>query len=459
MVTGEQPPGPPARRFSGHLRDFARENIHFFHRAARDYGDVVCLRMLWQPHYLVNHPDYIKEILVTNHRNFTKSEALRLGRIVLGEGLLTSEHDFHKRQRQMIQPAFHQQRIAQYARIMAEYAVRHAERWEAAGLHGRTVDMSQEMMRLTLAIVAKSLFDADVEEEADDIGRALTTVMGVFDRIALPFARLLGLLPTPRNALFFLARVRLFQTIQRMIDERRAHPKDRGDLLSMLLEAQDQEDGRGMSDNQIRDEALTIFLAGHETTSNALMWTWYLLSQHPEVETKLHAELDEVLGGATPAAADVPRLEYTRRVLTESMRLYPPAYLIGRTPINNFKLGPYLIKKGSPVLVSPYIVQRDPRYYEEPERFNPDRWAAESFADRNRFTYFPFGGGPRTCIGEGFAWMEGILVIAAIAQRWRMELEPGHPIELLPRITLRSKHGMRMTLLRRQPAPAAATAV
>jgi cytochrome P450 len=283
--------------------------------------------------------------------------------------------------------------------------------------------------------------------------------MTLFDRIPNPFAPLLALLPTPRNAQFFLARARLFRTIQRMIEERRADGGDRGDLLSMLLDAQDQEDGRGMSDKQVRDEALTLFLAGHETTSNALMWTWYLLSQHPEAEAKLHAELDEALGGAVPTAADVPRLEYTRRVFAESMRLYPPAHVIGRTPINDFKLGPYLIQKGYPVLLSPYIVHRDPRFHPEPERFHPDRWAAEGSTERPKFTYFPFGGGPRTCIGEGFAWMEGILVIATLAQRWQMRLEPGHPIELLPLITLRSKHGMRMTLLRRRPAPVAVTAV
>jgi cytochrome P450 len=356
---------------------------------------------------------------------------------------LTSEGEFHLRQRRLAQPAFHRQRIAGYAATMVEYAGRACDRWRA----GETRDVGREMMRLTLAIAGKTLFDANVEGEADEIGKALTTTFELFNTLTLPFRQLLEHLPLPAGKRFLKARERLDATIYRIINERRASGEDRGDLLSMLIAARDEEgDGSGMTDEQLRDEAMTIFLAGHETTANALTWTWYLLSQHPEIEARFHAEVDETLKGALPIAEDFPRLRYTEMVFAEVMRLYPPAWVIGRRALGDHQIDGYKIPARSILLISPYVTHHDARFYPDPFRFDPERWTPEARESRPKFSYFPFGGGPRVCIGESFAWMEGALVLATIARRFRMRLAPGHPVEMRPLVTLRPKHGMRMIL-------------
>ena len=306
MSTDTFPPGPKRKPIVGHLMEFRRDPIKFLMSSAREYGDIAYLKFGPQGIYLFNNPDYIKDVLVTNNRNFVKSRGLEMAKKFLGEGLLTSEGEFHRRQRRLAQPAFHHRRINAYATVMAEYTERAQTRWQ----NGETLDISQEMMRLTLAIVGKTLFDADVESEAGEIGQALTDIMKLFDRITMPFTWLLEKLPLPSNFRFAKAKLRLDQTIYRIINERRATGEDRGDLLSMLLLAQDEEgDGTGMTDEQLRDEAMTIFLAGHETTANALTWTWYLLSQHPDIEARMHAEIDSVLKGNLPTAEDVARLQ------------------------------------------------------------------------------------------------------------------------------------------------------
>ena len=359
----------------------------------------------------------------------------------LGEGLLTSEGEFHRRQRRLAQPAFHRQRINAYATVMTDYCAQARSRW----LPGETLDISQEMMRLTLAIVGKTLFDANVETEAREIGKALTDVMQLFDRITSPFAGLLEKLPLPSNIRWLRAKQRLDATIYRIIDERRRSGEDRGDLLSMLLLAQDDEgDGTGMTNQQLRDEAMTLFVAGHETTANALTWTWYLLSQHPGVEAKLHDEIQAALNGKLPTADDVARLTYTEMVFAESMRLYPPAWILGRRVLNDYRVADYMIPSGSIILMSQWVMHHDPRFYPEPFEFNPGRWTPEARESRPKFAYFPFGGGPRVCIGEQFAWMEGVLLIATIAQKWKMRLAPGQVVKTKPMITLRPKYGMRM---------------
>jgi cytochrome P450 len=305
-------------------------------------------------------------------------------------------------------------------------------------------------MRLTLAIVGKTLFDTDVESEADEIGAALTAVMELFDFLLLPFSELLEKLPLPHVRRFQKARARLDETIYRIIEERRRSNEDRGDLLSMLLSARDEEgDGGQMNDEQVRDEVMTLFLAGHETTANLMTWTWYLLSQHADVEARLHEELDAVLEGRQPTVEDVPRLRYTEMVVAESMRLYPPAWAIGRLALKDHEVGGYTIPAKALVLLSPYVTHRDERYFPDPTRFDPERWTPEARESRPQFAYFPFGGGTRRCIGEGFAWMEGILLLASLARNWRMRLVPGHRVETLPVITLRPKHGMRMTVEKR----------
>jgi cytochrome P450 len=364
--------------------------------------------------------------------------------MLLGTGLLTSEGDVHLRQRRLAQPAFHRQRVAAYGATMAAYAAARRDRWRS----GATVDVHQEMMALTLAIAGKTLFDADVEHEAAEIGAALATTFQSFHfGFFLPFGELLERLPLPATLRFRKARARLDATIYRMIDERRRSGADRGDLLSMLLLAQDTEgDGGGMTDLQLRDEAMTIFLAGHETTANMLTWTWYLLSQHPDVEARLHAEVDAALGDRLPTANDLARLPYSRMVLAEAMRLYPPAWIIGRRALGPFEAAGYEIPARSIILASQYVTHRDARWFPDPERFDPERFTPEQQAARPKFAYYPFGGGPRVCIGEQFAWMEGVLVLATIAQRWTLRLVPGHPVALQPIITLRPKFGMRMTV-------------
>ena len=408
---------------------------------AREYGDLPYFRLGPNHVFLVNHPDLVREILVTNQANFTKSRALQRARILLGEGLLTSEGQFHLRQRRLVQPAFHRERLAAYAAVMSEYGVRLRDRWRA----GATVDVSSEMMRLTLAVVGKALFSADVEAEAPEIGDALTTVLKMFRMLMMPFSEYIEKLPLPSLRRFDKARARLDQTIYGLIQQRRRSGEDAGDLLSMLLLAHDEEaDGSGMTDTQVRDEALTLFLAGHETTANALTWTWYLLSQNPECETRLHQEIDTVLQGRAPEMSDLPQLRYTEMVFAEAMRLYPPAWAIGRMAKAPFELGGTKIAAKSICIVSPYVMQRDPRWFPDPERYDPERWTAEAREARPKFSYFPFGGGARVCIGERFAWMEGVILIAAIAQKWKLRLAAGQRVEPLPLITLRTKYGMRM---------------
>jgi cytochrome P450 len=401
----------------------------------------------------VNHPDYIKDVLVTNQPSFHKGLVLQRAKRLLGEGLLTSEDEVHRRQRRLAQPAFHRSRIASYSSVMTDYGSQTSARWR----DGDTLDMSAEMMQLTLGIVGKTLFDADVVSDAQEVGEAMTVVMDLFNTITIPFFELLQKLPLPQLRRFDTARAKLDAIIYRLIEQRRLAGEDRGDLLSMLLLAQDTEvDGGAMTDEQLRDELMTIFLAGHETTANALTWTWYLLSQNPEAESRLHEEIDRVLAGKLPDFDDVGKLKYTEMVLAESMRLYPPAWALGRLAMQDFEIGGYVVPRKSLVLMSQYVMHRDPRYFAEPLKFNPDRWTPEARESRPQFSYFPFGGGPRRCIGEGFAWMEGILLIATIARHWQMRLVPNHPVVLKPVITLRPKHGMRMTVIRRQVQEAGA---
>ena len=322
---------------------------------------------------------------------------------------------------------------------MLQCAFATRQRWK----NGQLMDVSQEMMRLTMDIVARTLFSARVDDEADEIGQAMSDVLELFEVILLPFSEILEKLPLPSVRRFHRARERLDTTIYRMIAERRASGEDKGDLLSMLLLAQDEEGEGSMTDTQVRDEALTLFLAGHETTANALTWAWYLLSQHHEAETRFHAELDQVLGGRAPSVEDLMRLPYTTGILSETLRLYPPAWGIGRRTLEDVELGGFPIARGKVVLMSPYVTHRDSRWFPDPDAFRPERWLTED-PTRPKFAYFPFGGGARVCIGERFAWMEGVLLLAAIGQKWRLALAPGHPVATRALITLRPRHGMRM---------------
>ena len=448
MPSRTYPPGPKGALPGLPFLSFTRDPLGFLTGVAREYGDVVYFGGVSQDFYLLNHPDYIKDVLVTHHASFMKGRGLQRAKRLLGEGLLTSEPPLHRRQRRLAQPAFHKQRINAYASLMVDYALRlERERWR----DGRTLDVAQEMMHLTLAVVGRTLFGTETEAEAEEVREALSASMASFARFMMPFAEFFSRLPLPANRRFTESRARLDRVIYRIIEERRASGEDRGDLLTMLLKAQDEEgDGTGMSDEQLRDEAMTIFLAGHETTANALAWTWFLLSQHPEAEARLHKELEEVLSGRPPTAEDLPRLRYTEMVFAEAMRLYPPAWILGRRALEDYEVGGYTIPRNALVILSPYVMHRDPRYFPDPERFDPERWTPEAKAARPQFSYFPFGGGPRRCIGEGFAWMEGVLVIAALAQSWRLRLVPGQRVEPQPVVTLRPRRGVQMTPERRE---------
>jgi cytochrome P450 len=449
LTAALEAPGPKTFWPGGHIFYFRRDPLKFFTRLAREFGDAVQFRAGPQRVFLFNHPDYVRDILVTHNERYMKGRALQRAKRLLGDGLLTSEGEFHRRQRRLAQPAFHRRRVNSYGEVMVEYAAKTSERWR----DGQTLDIHDEMMRLALAVVGKTLFDADVESDADEVGEALTEVMELFGYMMLPFSELLEKLPFPARRRFERARARLDAIIYRIIEERRRSGADRGDLLSMLLFAEDEEgDHARMTDEQLRDEVLTIFLAGHETTANALTWGWYLLAQNPSVEGALHEELDAVLeGGRLPTVEDVPRLHYTEMVVAETMRLFPPAYAIGRLALEDQEVGGYFIPRGSLVLVSQYVMHRDPRFFTDPETFDPLRFTPEAKEARPQFSYFPFGGGPRRCIGEGFAWTEAVLMLATLARRWRLRLAPGHAVEPQPRITLRPKGSVFMELENREP--------
>jgi cytochrome P450 len=437
------PPEVKGGLILGVLREFRKDPPAFLESAARRHGDIVTFRLGPEHAYVLNHPDWIKDVLVTNQSNFTKSRMLERARVLLGNGLLTSEGEFHRRQRRLAQPAFHRDRLRGYATSMVECAARCRDRWEP----GAPFDVSREMMRLALAIVGRTLFNAPVDsEKADEIGAALTQVFDLFQRLLMPFSEWLEKLPLPSVRRFERARDQLDRIIYRLIAERRASGRDTGDLLSMLLLAQDEEGEGGMTDQQVRDEALTLMLAGHETTANALTWTWYLLSQNPEAEAALHAELDRVLEGRLPGVDDLPQLRYAEGVFAESLRLFPPAWAVGRRARQDYPVGDYLIPARSIVIMSPWVSHRDPRWFPDPLQFDPGRWRPEIADARPKFAYFPFGGGARVCIGERFAWMEGVLALATLAQRWRLRLEPGHRVETKALITLRPRYGMRMTV-------------
>ena len=455
-------PGPTSWIPGGNFLAFRRDPLTFFANTARDYGDVARFSFGSQPVYLVSHPDFIEDILVTSARKFMKGIALQRAKKLLGEGLLTSEGQMHLRQRRTIQPLFHRQHVQGFAEAM----VRHGLRWRDTIRDGATIDVTAEMGGLTLAIVGETLFSTNVQRDAVEVRQALTDAVQSFAYALLPGIELFERLPIGPFVKVRKARVRLDRIIHRVIAERRANPNAAHDLIAMLLAARDPEHPSepGMSDQQIRDEAMTIFLAGYETTANAMAWTWHLLGVTPHVEEALHAELGRVLGHRAPTVEDVPKLEYTRAVIAESMRLYPPAWTMGRRAIEPHQIGGYEIEKGALIITSQWVVHRDARWWTQPESFRPERWLTDA-GNRNRgignrvsripdlgsrlkYAYFPFGGGARLCIGESFAWTEAILLLATIAQHWRFS--PVTPPIPEPRITLRPRN-LTMRAVARQP--------
>jgi cytochrome P450 len=437
--------------------------IRLFVYLKQTFGNVAHYKFMGTPIIFVNEPDLIREVLVTQASAFVKERTVRRMKLLLGEGLITSDDPIHIRQRRIAAPAFHRQRIAAYADQIVAIAAHQRDQWSA----GKVFDIAASSMALSLEIVARTLFDTEVDADIRRINDEVNAIMELYNFIvAFPRIEDFMFLPIPGIVKFRRSKARLDAVVDRLVREHRedsaqavreGREPDRGDLLSMLLSSRDElldADGKptgetvGMSNDQVRDEVLTIFLAGYETVANALTWTWYLLSQNPEAEAKMHAELDAVLGAGDaqrlPTLADYPLLRYTEQVFAESMRLYPPAWAMGRMSTREITLGPYTIPAGSHVFFSQYIIGRDPDHFPDPERFDPERFSPEAKAARHKYAYFPFGGGSRQCIGEAFAWMEGTLSLAVMAQRWKLRFLPTYPVELQPKITLRPKYPMMM---------------
>jgi cytochrome P450 len=436
------PPSPPRHFFFGHLPELV-DILGFYSRSQREYGDVVQLDLAGWTSFLVSHPDAIETVLVTNHRNFIKHTFFwRHVTTMFGKGLLTSEGSHWVQQRKLIQPAFHRDRINSYGSVMVASTERILEGWR----DGQTRDVHADMMLLTMDIVVRTLFGSGVS--AEDAAAVSAAFNVAIDEIAVRFRRPFKIpdwIPVPSNVRFNRAVRELDRLMYSLIRARRTSPERGNDLLSMLVDVRD-ENGEGMSEKQLRDEAITLFLAGHETTAIALSWTWYLLSEHPEVKAKLHEELDRVLGGRAPATEDLPRLEYTNRVILESMRLYPPAYAFGREALADCEVGGYRVPKGASVFMMPWILHRDARWFPSPETFDPDRWTEAFTRGLPAFAYLPFGGGPRRGIGNTIAMMEAVLALATMARRFDLTLVPGHRVEPFASITLRPKYGMKMSV-------------
>jgi cytochrome P450 len=437
-LAGAVPPGPGRRGSLRLIGERRRDPLGMFARLRAEHGDVVHFRLGPLLMYLVTDPDLVQEVFVTHADRFRKGRLLQGARVVLGDGLLTAEGEHHRRQRRIVQPAFHSARLDGYARIMTRWAERTAGGWR----DGEVVDVFSEMSGLTMAVVGEALFGAEVVEDRARVEAALVDVFRAFDLLVLPFAGLRMRLPSRTVRRFDAARAELDRVVDGVVAERRRSGEDRGDLLSMLLDARDA-DGAPLTDEEIRHEVMTLFAAGLETTANALTFAWHLLGTAPEVEARLWAEVDAL--PADPASLDdLARLPYADAVLREAMRIYPPVWMLARRCVEPVVLGRWAIPAGGLVMMPPYLIHRDERHWPEPERFDPDRWERAAAAGRHRYAYIPFGAGTRKCIGSAFATVEGVLVLAVIARRWRLRPVPGHRLELQPQITLRPRGGLPM---------------
>jgi cytochrome P450 len=430
----------------GSVFEFAQDRLGFIMDMASQYGDVVNYRLANLNMIQVNSPQGIQRILQENNHNYIKGPIFDVFRLFFGNGLFTSEGEFWLRQRRLMQPIFHRQKLAAFGEVMTGSTQEMLERWQPYALDGRPLDVAHEMTRLTMQIITRALFSSAIPGQVQAIEEALTTILAyIAHTFDTPFYPPLGV-PTPYNLRVRAAQRLLDQTVYAIIEERLHHPVDVDDLLSLLMSARDEETGEGMSDKQLHDEVLTLFVAGHETTANALSWAWLQLSKQPEVERRLHSELDSALGGRLPKAGDVSKLPYTRMVIDEVLRLHPPAWITNRTPLKDDVVCGYHIPAGVTINLSPYVTHRLPAYWENPEDFDPERFSPERSAGRPPFAYFPFGGGPHQCIGKGFALMEAQLIMATVMQRYQLELVPGHPVKELAQVTLRPKNGVKMIL-------------
>jgi len=437
------PPGPKGILPFKYAVEFFRRPTDVLTRLTRRYGDMVHLRLGPQHVFVLNRPEFVKEVLVTKANVFAKGKMMEGARRVLGEGLLTSRGEKHIRQRRATAPAFHRQQIEAYTSTIVECAARAISAWPDR----KVLDVHTEMMRLTLAIVGRTLFSAELEKDTE-LQDGLNTLVRMSPLALVPFVETLEKVPIPSMRRIDKALAQVDSAVHRLISAHRLNSHD--DMLTLLLRTY----GDRVPEREVRDECVAMIFAGYETTSNALAWTWYLLSEHPEAEAALHAELDSVLAGRLPTVNDLPQLPYTEMLLSESVRLYPPAWAIGRRSLDTASIAGYSVPKGSLLIVSQWLLHHDDRYFPDASRFDPLRWTAQARQSRPYFAYFPFGAGPRQCIGESFAWTEALLLIATIGQRWRLRLAPGHPVEPQAVVTLRPKYGMKMIVERRSPVQA-----
>lgn len=438
--------GPAGRPFFGNLPAMRQDPTRFLIETAKAHGGMARLQFGPRPAYLVTHPDYVKHVLQDNYRNYIRGDTVKTARRLLGHGLATTDDDYWLRQRRLMQPAFHQRRLARLSDAMVGTVATMLDAWCARAKHGQPVEIVSEMLHLTLAVIVKTMFSLELSEKTQALEEAFTVAQAyVFQRSRNPLTPPLWL-PTPTNRRFRHAVKTLDEVIYGLIAHRRLDQDDRGDLLSMLLQMRDEETGQRMSDVQLRDEVLTIFFAGHQTTATALAWTWYALATHSDVDRRVRAEVEDVLAGHPPTYADLRYLSYTQRACLEAMRLYPPIWLYARQCVADDVIDGYRIPAGIMILLSPYVTHHDPALWPQPDLFDPDRFTPERTAQRPTYAYYPFGNGPHLCIGNNFALMEAQIIMAMVVQTFRLQLVPGHPIAIEHQIMLRPKYGMQMSL-------------
>ena len=425
----------------GVLPQVWKNTLDFFLQSALTYGDVVRIDMGPRRMFLVSHPDLVKYVLQDNNKNYVKG--YEMVKPLMGEGLVTSDGDLWRRQRRLIQPLFNRPNMAGLFPIMAETTQEVIEGWKNRSNPDEPLDLASEMMLLTQTIILRTMFSADMGARSREISGYFASSLEYMNSLMMSPNPIFNRLPTPANRRFKAALDNLDAIIYQFIADRRAKGShDRQDLLAVLMEAKDVETGQGMSDKQVRDELITIFLAGHETTATLLAWTWFLLGRSPVEAARVQTEIDTVLGGHTPEVEDISRLVYTRQVLDESLRLYPPAWMFARRSVGEDTIGGYHMKAGSMVMLSPYVTHRLPAFWKEPEKFDPARFTPEAVSSRNRYAYFPFGGGPRLCIGMPFTQQEAPLLLAMILQNFQVDLVAGQTVKPTPLATLRPKPGV-----------------
>jgi len=438
--------GPRFRTPFGFAAIMRNDPLGFLMKCWRQYGDVVEVRFPPFRTFLFVHPDDVRHILQEGHRNFAKGILFQKLKRIAGEGLVFSDGDLWRRQRQLIQPAFHRERIAAMAQMMTDATAAMLDRWQRPAMSGRSFDVAAEMSKLTLEIVAKALFGTDLGDDNDEFTAAVTAAMVYANHLINHFLTLPLFIPTPANVRGRRAIAALDRIVWKVIERRRRNGIEHGDLLGMLIRARDADTNEAMDDKQLRDEMVTFLNAGHETTAVALSWTWHLLSTHPEVERRMHAQIADVLGQRPPTADDLPDLPYVRMVFEESMRLYPPVWATARETREAVDVGGVRVPARTVITLSQYLTHRHPAFWDDPERFDPERFTPERVAARPEYAYFPFGGGPRGCVGKLFAMLEGPLILATIAQRFRLVAVPGKPVEPHPILSLRPRHGVHVTL-------------